>query len=133
MVDTRDLKSLGQQCPCGFDSRPRHEKTQMPKHLGLLVPDGTVFTGAHPQTPRAFARRFALLQVSLIVHLFVENTIYPDGAILVLLIKDNMMSDLKTQESRLDDIIVFLKENRQTVQSLDSGINLPIIDDRLVL
>ena len=25
MVDTRDLKSLGQKCPCGFDSRPRHE------------------------------------------------------------------------------------------------------------
>ncbi len=24
MVDTRDLKSLGQKCPCGFDSRPRH-------------------------------------------------------------------------------------------------------------
>ena len=26
MVDTRDLKSLGQKCPCGFDSRPRHLK-----------------------------------------------------------------------------------------------------------
>ena len=25
MVDTRDLKSLGQKCPCGFDSRPRHK------------------------------------------------------------------------------------------------------------
>ena len=27
MVDTRDLKSLGQQWLCGFDSRPRHENT----------------------------------------------------------------------------------------------------------
>ena len=26
MVDTRDLKSLGQKCPCGFDSRLRHKK-----------------------------------------------------------------------------------------------------------
>ena len=26
MVDTRDLKSLGPKRPCGFDSRPRHEK-----------------------------------------------------------------------------------------------------------
>ena len=26
MVDTRDLKSLGQKCPCGFDSRLRHLK-----------------------------------------------------------------------------------------------------------
>ena len=25
MVDTRDLKSLGQQCLCGFESRPRHK------------------------------------------------------------------------------------------------------------
>ncbi len=25
MVDTRDLKSLGQKCPCGFDSRLRHK------------------------------------------------------------------------------------------------------------
>ena len=25
MVDTRDLKSLGQKCPYGFDSRPRHK------------------------------------------------------------------------------------------------------------
>ena len=26
MVDTRDLKSLGQKCPCGFDSRPSHKE-----------------------------------------------------------------------------------------------------------
>ena len=26
MVDTRDLKSLGQKCPCGFDSRLRHKR-----------------------------------------------------------------------------------------------------------
>ena len=29
MVDTRDLKSLGQKCPCGFDSRPRHLKKEL--------------------------------------------------------------------------------------------------------
>ncbi len=26
MVDTRDLKSLGQKCLYGFESRPKHEK-----------------------------------------------------------------------------------------------------------
>ena len=26
MVDTRDLKSLGQECLYGFESRPRHKK-----------------------------------------------------------------------------------------------------------
>ena len=25
MVDTRDLKSLGQKCPCEFESHPRHK------------------------------------------------------------------------------------------------------------
>ena len=24
MADTRDLKSLGQKCPCEFESHPRH-------------------------------------------------------------------------------------------------------------
>ena len=63
---------------------------------GFFVPDGTVSTGAHPQTPRAFARRFALLQVTLIVHPFVEDTLHPDGIILVLLIENDVMPDLVT-------------------------------------
>ena len=42
-----------------------------------------------------------------------------------------MVPDLKAKESRLDDSIIYFKESRQTVQSLNSGINLPIIDDRL--
>ena len=29
MVDTRDLKSLGQQCPCEFESHPRHGRVGM--------------------------------------------------------------------------------------------------------
>ena len=36
MVDTRDLKSLGQKCPCGFDSRPRHKRTALAVLLCLL-------------------------------------------------------------------------------------------------
>ena len=37
------------------------------------------------------------LQVSLIVHLFVKDTIYPDGSIVVLLIENNVMPNLKTE------------------------------------
>ena len=29
MVDTRDLKSLGQKCPYGFESRPKHRKGEL--------------------------------------------------------------------------------------------------------
>ena len=36
MVDTRDLKSLGQKCPCGFDSRLRHKRTALAVPLVLL-------------------------------------------------------------------------------------------------
>ena len=43
-----------------------------------------------------------------------------------------MVPDLKTKEPRLDDIIVFFKESRQTVQPLNCGIYLPIIDDSLI-
>ena len=38
MVDTRDLKSLGQQCPCGFDSRPRHREGWRTPSLSVLLP-----------------------------------------------------------------------------------------------
>lgn len=69
--------------------------------------------------------------MSLIVHLLVENTIHPDGTILVLFIENNMMPDLETKEPGLYDIIFLFKENRQIIQSLKSGIYLPIIDDRL--
>ena len=44
-----------------------------------------------------------------------ENTIHPDGTILVLLIENNMMPDLKTKEPRLYDIISLFKEDRQIV------------------
>ena len=43
MVDTRDLKSLGQQCPCEFESHPRH-----------------YIYGAYPRTP-APSRAFPIL------------------------------------------------------------------------
>ena len=39
MVDTRDLKSLGQQCPCEFESHPRH-----------------YIYGAYPRTPALAAQ-----------------------------------------------------------------------------
>ena len=70
--------------------------------------------------------------MSLIVHFLVQNTIYPDGAVFVLLIENDMMPNLKTKEPGLYDIIFLFKENRQTVQPLDSGIYLPIINDRLI-
>ena len=65
------------------------------------------------------------------IHLLVENTIYENGTIFALFVKDNVMSYLKTKEPRFDDIISLFKENRQIIQSLDSAIYLPIIDDRL--
>ena len=48
MVDTRDLKSLGQKCPCGFDSRLRHKRTALAVLLCLLFtpsPCGTAPVG----------------------------------------------------------------------------------------
>ena len=60
-----------------------------------------------------------------------ENTIYLDWALFVLLIEDNVMPYLETKEPRFDDIIPLFKENRQIIQSLNSAIYLPIIDDRL--
>jgi len=70
--------------------------------------------------------------MSLIVHFLVKDTINRDGSVLVLFIENNMVPDLKSQEPRLDDIIFFFKEGRQTVQSLNSSINLPIINDSLI-
>ncbi len=32
LVDKRDLKSLGQKCPYGFDPRPEHSKRGWPKN-----------------------------------------------------------------------------------------------------
>ena len=54
-----------------------------------------------------------LLQVSLIVHSFVKNTIYANGTIVALFVENNVMSYLQTKEPRFDDIISLLKENRQ--------------------
>jgi hypothetical protein len=70
--------------------------------------------------------------MSLIVHLLVDNTIYANGTILVLFIENNMTPDLETKEPGLDDIIIYFKESRQTVQPLNSGIYLPIINDSLL-
>ena len=36
MVDTRDLKSLGQQCPCEFESHPRHKEIAAMRSLFVL-------------------------------------------------------------------------------------------------
>ena len=76
--------------------------------------------------------RKQLLQVSLIVHLFVENTIYAYRTVIPLFVEDNVMPDLETKEPALYDIVCPLKEDRQTVQSLDRAIYLSIIDDRLI-
>ena len=37
MVDTRDLKSLGQKCPCGSDSRPGHKKISIYSSCGEVA------------------------------------------------------------------------------------------------
>jgi hypothetical protein len=79
----------------------------------------------------SYSRSF-LLQVPLIVHLLVEDTIHADGTILVLFIENNMMPNLETKEPGLYDIIFLFKENRQIVQPLYSGVNLPIINDSLI-
>ena len=49
MVDTRDLKSLGQKCPCGFDSRLRHKWDGVSRPIcGLpLSPNLDYFTISH--------------------------------------------------------------------------------------
>ena len=36
MVDTRDLKSLGPKRPCGFESRPRHRKSDAMRRSFLM-------------------------------------------------------------------------------------------------
>ena len=44
MVDTRDLKSLGQKCPYGFDSHPWHKTNNIIfsfNVLGLSKPNQT--------------------------------------------------------------------------------------------
>ena len=61
-----------------------------------------------------------------------ENTIYPDGAIFMLFVENDVMPNLETKEPRFYDIIGLFKENGQTVQSLDRGVNLPIINDSLL-
>ena len=33
LVDKRDLKSLGQKCPYGFDPRPEHDKKRATKKV----------------------------------------------------------------------------------------------------
>ena len=71
--------------------------------------------------------------MSLIVHLLVENTIYAYGTILTFFVKDDVMPDLVTKKTRLDDVICFFEEGRNSVQALDSGVNLSIIDNRLIL
>ena len=73
-----------------------------------------------------------MLQVHLKVHPLVEDTIYPDGTILVLLIENDVMSDLVTKETGFYDIISLFEEDRQTVQSLNSGVNLSIINYSLL-
>ena len=60
-----------------------------------------------------------------------ENTIYANGTIVALFVKEDVVPYLQTKEPRFDDVISLFKENRQIVQTLDSAIYLPIIDDRL--
>ncbi len=69
--------------------------------------------------------------MSLEIHLLVENAIYANGAIFALFVEDNVMPYLKAKEPRFDDVISLFKENRQIIQSLDSAIYLPVIEDRL--
>ena len=43
--------------------------------------------------------------MSLIVHLFVENTIYAYRTVIPLFVEDNVMPDLETKEPGLYDIV----------------------------
>ena len=44
MVDTRDLKSLGQQCLYEFESRPRHKKADVSQLFLCLIQSPTLGT-----------------------------------------------------------------------------------------
>ena len=52
MVDTRDLKSLGQKCPCGFDSRLRHKRDgfRRPSCAIAPLPNPCLKTELQPET-----------------------------------------------------------------------------------
>ena len=56
------------------------------------------------------------------IHLLVENTIYANGTIFALFVKDNVMPYLETKEPRFDDVKCPLKEDRQMIQPLDGSI-----------
>ena len=45
MVDMRDLKSLGQQCSCGFDSHPRYKNEKLLTEDGLAPLKETLALG----------------------------------------------------------------------------------------
>ena len=48
----------------------------------------------------------------LIIHFLVKNTIYANGTIVALFVKEDVVPYLKTKEPRLYDVISLLKENR---------------------
>ena len=50
----------------------------------------------------------------------------------MFLVENDVMPDLETKEPGFYDIISPFKEDRQIVQPLDSGVNLPIINDSLL-
>ncbi len=57
MVDTRDLKSLGQKCPCGFDSRLRHKRDGFAVPLVLLPLSPTPLPSGEGRRSRAVGSR----------------------------------------------------------------------------
>ena len=61
-----------------------------------------------------------------------ENTVYADSSILIFFIEEDMMTHFIAQNTWLNDVISPFKEHRNNVQTLDSGIYLPIINDSLV-
>lgn len=70
--------------------------------------------------------------MSLIVHLLVKNTVYAYGAILDLFVEDDVVPNLVTQKTGIDDVICFFEKYRYAVQSLDGCIYLSIINDSLL-
>ena len=61
-----------------------------------------------------------------------EDTVNPYRTIVVFLVEKDMVSDFMSQKPGFDDIVLYDQIVRYIVQTLDGGMNLPIIGDRLV-
>ena len=68
----------------------------------------------------------------LVIHLLVKNAVDPNGAVSLVFVKDDVMSNFMAPEPWSDDIVLYFKKGRQVVQPLNGGIDLPVVDNRLI-